>query len=98
MPILTETRNPITACYVPRFQAFITVKGHNICIFPRFINCSKCEIMELIFTFGRLTFGHLAVGSSWLSVGSEKGNLYFVNVRQFTTSGYVINWNKAIDL
>ncbi|VDD75761.1 unnamed protein product [Mesocestoides corti] len=46
----------------------------------------------------RLTCGYLAVSSSWLGVGSEQGNVHFVNVQQFTTSGYVINWNKAINL
>jgi syntaxin-binding protein 5 len=31
-------------------------------------------------------------------VGTEKGNVYFVSVSTFTVSGYVIMWNKAIDL
>ncbi|KAA0199105.1 Syntaxin-binding protein 5 [Fasciolopsis buskii] len=31
-------------------------------------------------------------------LGTDKGNVHFVNVQRFVTSGYVINWNKAIDL
>ncbi|VDP31630.1 unnamed protein product [Schistosoma margrebowiei] len=45
-----------------------------------------------------LTCGHLPVGSSWLYLGTDKGNVNFISVQRFTTSGYVINWNKAIDL
>uniref|UniRef100_A0A0R3T4G1 LLGL domain-containing protein n=1 Tax=Rodentolepis nana TaxID=102285 RepID=A0A0R3T4G1_RODNA len=40
----------------------------------------------------------LAVSSSWLSIGSDQGNVHFVSVQQFTTSGYVINWNRAINV
>ncbi|VDL18373.1 unnamed protein product [Hymenolepis diminuta] len=47
---------------------------------------------------GRLTCGYLAVSGSWLSVGSDQGNVHFVNVQQFNTSGYVINWNRAINV
>ncbi|BHF77073.1 Syntaxin-binding protein 5 [Sparganum proliferum] len=53
---------------------------------------------SLQFKREKLTCGHLSVGSSWLCVGSDKGNVHFVNTQQFTISGYVINWNKAIDM
>uniref|UniRef100_A0A158Q8C1 WD_REPEATS_REGION domain-containing protein n=1 Tax=Elaeophora elaphi TaxID=1147741 RepID=A0A158Q8C1_9BILA len=36
--------------------------------------------------------------SKWLYLGTERGNVYFVNIATFTLSNYVINWNKAIDL
>ncbi|VDK77494.1 unnamed protein product [Onchocerca ochengi] len=36
--------------------------------------------------------------SKWLYLGTERGNVYFVNIATFTLSSYVINWNKAIDL
>ncbi|VDM96940.1 unnamed protein product [Thelazia callipaeda] len=36
--------------------------------------------------------------SKWLYVGTERGNVYFINVTSFTLSSYAINWNKAIDL
>lgn len=45
-----------------------------------------------------LTCGHVPVGSTWMYLGTDKGNVHFVNVQRFVTSGYVINWNKAIDL
>ncbi|KAL3997357.1 LLGL2 family protein [Acanthocheilonema viteae] len=36
--------------------------------------------------------------SKWLYLGTERGNVYFVNIATFTLSNYAINWNKAIDL
>ncbi|KER20493.1 hypothetical protein T265_10963 [Opisthorchis viverrini] len=55
-------------------------------------------VHSLQFKREHLTCGHVPVGSSWLYLGTDKGNVHFVNVQRFTTSGYVINWNKAIDL
>jgi syntaxin-binding protein 5 len=40
---------------------------------------------------------HLPLQSKWLYVGSDKGNVHVVNIENFQLSGYVINWNKAID-
>ena len=48
--------------------------------------------------FGRLVCFHLPFQSKWLYVGTERGNVHVVNVETFTISGYVINWNKAIEL
>jgi syntaxin-binding protein 5 len=31
-------------------------------------------------------------------VGTERGNIHVVNIESFVLSGYVINWNKAIEL
>lgn len=31
-------------------------------------------------------------------MGTERGNIHIVNVESFTLSGYVIMWNKAIEL
>ncbi|TGZ72815.1 hypothetical protein CRM22_001854 [Opisthorchis felineus] len=55
-------------------------------------------VHSLQFKREHLTCGHVPVGSSWLYLGTDKGNVHFVNVQRFNTSGYVINWNKAIDL
>ncbi|XP_053682349.1 syntaxin-binding protein 5 isoform X2 [Sabethes cyaneus] len=44
-----------------------------------------------------ITYLHLPVSSKWLYVGTEKGNTHIVHADSFTLSGYVINWNKAID-
>uniref|UniRef100_A0A3P8YVH6 Syntaxin-binding protein 5-like n=1 Tax=Esox lucius TaxID=8010 RepID=A0A3P8YVH6_ESOLU len=52
----------------------------------------------LKFNRERITFCHLPFQSKWLYIGSEKGNIHIVNVESFTLSGYVIMWNKAIEL
>ncbi|KAG9510031.1 Ribonucleoside-diphosphate reductase large subunit [Fragariocoptes setiger] len=36
--------------------------------------------------------------NKWLYIGTERGNVHIVNVETFELSGYVINWNKAIEL
>ncbi|CAL1539880.1 unnamed protein product [Lymnaea stagnalis] len=41
---------------------------------------------------------HLPFQSKWLYVGTERGNVHVVNIESFTCSGYIINWNKAIEL
>ncbi len=51
-----------------------------------------------LLVFGRITFCHLPFQSKWLYVGTERGNIHMVNVESFTLSGYVIMWNKAIEL
>uniref|UniRef100_A0A674ALC6 Syntaxin-binding protein 5-like n=1 Tax=Salmo trutta TaxID=8032 RepID=A0A674ALC6_SALTR len=53
---------------------------------------------SLKFNRERITFVHLPFQSKWLYIGTEKGNIHIVNVESFTLSGYVIMWNKAIEL
>ncbi|KAG7328395.1 hypothetical protein KOW79_008339 [Hemibagrus wyckioides] len=53
---------------------------------------------SLKFTRERITFCHLPFQSKWLYIGTERGNIHIVNVESFTLSGYVIMWNKAIEL
>ncbi|XP_063773949.1 syntaxin-binding protein 5 isoform X2 [Pseudophryne corroboree] len=53
---------------------------------------------SLRFTRERITFCHLPFQSKWLYVGTERGNIHIVNVESFSLSGYVIMWNKAIEL
>ncbi|KAI8116093.1 Syntaxin-binding protein 5 [Lucilia cuprina] len=55
-------------------------------------------IQSLKFQRERVTCIHLPVASKWLYVGTEKGNIHVVNVETFALSGYVINWNKAIEV
>ncbi|XP_047740834.1 syntaxin-binding protein 5-like [Hyalella azteca] len=55
-------------------------------------------VHSLKFQRERVTSVCLALQSKWLYVGSERGNVHIVNVETFTLSGYIINWNKAIDL
>ncbi|XP_015680041.1 syntaxin-binding protein 5 isoform X2 [Protobothrops mucrosquamatus] len=53
---------------------------------------------SLKFNRERITFCHMPFQSKWLYVGTERGNIHIVNVESFTLSGYVIMWNKAIEL
>ncbi|XP_006872118.1 PREDICTED: syntaxin-binding protein 5 isoform X2 [Chrysochloris asiatica] len=53
---------------------------------------------SLKFCRERVTFCHLPFQSKWLYVGTERGNIHIVNVEAFALSGYVIMWNKAIEL
>ncbi|KAM7407709.1 hypothetical protein PAMA_003448 [Pampus argenteus] len=50
------------------------------------------------FSSMRITFCHLPFQSKWLYVGTERGNTHIVNIESFILSGYVIMWNKAIEL
>uniref|UniRef100_A0A3P8Q9Z4 Syntaxin-binding protein 5-like n=1 Tax=Astatotilapia calliptera TaxID=8154 RepID=A0A3P8Q9Z4_ASTCA len=53
---------------------------------------------SLKFNRERITFCHLPFQSKWLYIGTERGNIHIVNVESFMLSGYVIMWNKAIEL
>ncbi|XP_061610028.1 syntaxin-binding protein 5a isoform X5 [Phyllopteryx taeniolatus] len=53
---------------------------------------------SLKFSRERITFCHLPFQSKWLYIGTERGNIHIVNVESFMLSGYVIMWNKAIEL
>lgn len=59
----------------------------------------KPEIVHsLKFQRERITYCHLPFQSKWLYIGTERGNVHIVNIESFILSGYVINWNKAIEL
>ncbi|XP_058469277.1 syntaxin-binding protein 5a isoform X1 [Solea solea] len=53
---------------------------------------------SLKFNRERITYCHLPFQSKWLYIGTERGNIHLVNVESFMLSGYVIMWNKAIEL
>ncbi|XP_056015679.1 syntaxin-binding protein 5-like isoform X9 [Ostrea edulis] len=55
-------------------------------------------VHTLKFQRERITYCHLPFTSKWLYVGTERGNVHIANIESFTLSGYVINWNKAIEL
>ena len=55
-------------------------------------------IHSLKFQRERLTVMHLPFQSKWLYIGTERGNVHVANIDSFQLSGYVINWNKAIEL
>ncbi|XP_076308345.1 syntaxin-binding protein 5-like isoform X1 [Tachypleus tridentatus] len=57
------------------------------------------EILHsLKFQRERITYCHLPFQSKWLYIGTERGNVYTLNVESFVLSGYVIHWNKAIKI
>ncbi|OQV18337.1 Syntaxin-binding protein 5 [Hypsibius exemplaris] len=59
----------------------------------------KPEIVQTLeFQKEALTVCYLPYGSKWMYVGTEKGNVHVVQVETFSLSGYVINWNKAMEL
>ncbi|KAF8784439.1 Syntaxin-binding protein 5 like protein [Argiope bruennichi] len=55
-------------------------------------------VHTLKFQKERITYTCLPFQSKWLYVGTERGNVHIVNVESFTLSGYVINWNKAVEI
>lgn len=57
--------------------------------------CFSGQIIDFLF---RITCMHLPLQSKWLYVGTEKGNIHIVHIESFALSGYVINWNKAIEV
>ena len=55
-------------------------------------------VQSLKFQRERITCMHLPLQSKWLYVGTERGNIHVLHVDTFALSGYVINWNKAIEV
>ncbi|XP_033741002.1 syntaxin-binding protein 5-like isoform X1 [Pecten maximus] len=55
-------------------------------------------VHTLKFQRERITYCHLPFQSKWLYIGTERGNVHIANIESFVLSGYVINWNKAIEL
>ncbi|GAB1606340.1 syntaxin-binding protein 5-like, partial [Argonauta hians] len=55
-------------------------------------------VHTLKFMKERITYCHLPFQSKWFYIGTERGNVHIVNIETFSLSGYVINWNKAIEL
>ncbi|XP_075975065.1 syntaxin-binding protein tomosyn isoform X8 [Anticarsia gemmatalis] len=59
---------------------------------------SPQRLHSLKFQRERITCLHLPLASKWIHVGTERGNVHVVNIETFALSGYVINWNKAIEV
>ncbi|XP_058805120.1 syntaxin-binding protein 5 isoform X5 [Phymastichus coffea] len=55
-------------------------------------------VQSLKFQRERITCMHLPLQSKWLYVGTERGNIHVLHIETFQLSGYVINWNKAIEV
>ncbi|KAG7298916.1 hypothetical protein JYU34_017374 [Plutella xylostella] len=56
------------------------------------------RVQALKFQRERITCIHLPLQSKWLHVGTERGNVHVAHLDTFVLSGYVINWNKAIEV
>lgn len=74
----------------------LTKKGLSLAYYLVILISGGNLIYFLIYL--RITFGYLSFQSKWLYLGTERGNTYMVNVDSFSLSGYVVNWNKAIEL
>ena len=58
----------------------------------------KPEIIQTLkFNRERITCINVEFQDKWLYIGTEKGNVYLMNLEQFSLSGYQISWNKLID-
>ncbi|XP_020280074.1 syntaxin-binding protein 5 isoform X4 [Pseudomyrmex gracilis] len=55
-------------------------------------------VQSLKFQRDRITCIHLPLQSKWLYVGTDRGNIHVLHIESFVLSGYVINWNKAIEI
>ncbi|XP_023311106.1 syntaxin-binding protein 5 isoform X2 [Anoplophora glabripennis] len=55
-------------------------------------------VQSLKFQKEKITYMHLPLQSKWLYVGTERGNVHVVQIENFNLSGYIINWNKAIEV
>ncbi|VEN51907.1 unnamed protein product, partial [Callosobruchus maculatus] len=55
-------------------------------------------VHSLKFQKEKITRIHLPLQSKWLYIGTERGNVHIVQIENFNLSGYVINWNKAIEV
>ncbi|XP_059614289.1 syntaxin-binding protein 5 isoform X5 [Phlebotomus argentipes] len=93
-----------SACAVTNIEflvnegAFVTSTADDSLHLWNFRQKSPQVVQSLKFQRERITCLHLAVASKWLYVGTEKGNIHVVHIESFALSGYVINWNKAIEI
>ncbi|XP_070521861.1 syntaxin-binding protein 5 isoform X3 [Cardiocondyla obscurior] len=55
-------------------------------------------VHSLKFQRDRISCIHLPLQSKWLYIGTERGNVHILHIETFVLSGYVINWNKAIEV
>uniref|UniRef100_A0A5S6QDC9 LLGL domain-containing protein n=1 Tax=Trichuris muris TaxID=70415 RepID=A0A5S6QDC9_TRIMR len=71
----------------------------DCCVHMWNIRLKRPEIVHsLKYNRERFITMHLPFQSKWLYLGTDKGNVHVLSIETFTLSGYVVNWNKAIDL
>ena len=58
----------------------------------------KPEVLQTIkFQKERITCMNVEFLDKWLYIGTEKGNVYLMNLETFNLSGYQMDWNKLMD-
>ncbi|XP_055303966.1 syntaxin-binding protein 5 isoform X9 [Sitodiplosis mosellana] len=93
-----------SACAVTHIQflvnegALITVTADDMLHLWNFRQKSPQVVQSLKFQRERITCLYLPVAAKWLYVGTDKGNIHVINIESFALSGYIINWNKAIEV
>ena len=55
-------------------------------------------ISSMFASMYRVTYLYVPFQSKWIYCGTDKGNVFTVLLEKFDLSGYVIYWNKTIDL
>ncbi|XP_059142010.1 syntaxin-binding protein 5-like isoform X4 [Physella acuta] len=78
--------------------ALVTVTSDDHLHLWNFRQKQPSIVHSLKFQREKISKCHLPFQSKWLYVGTERGNVHVVNIESFTCSGYIINWNKAIEL
>ncbi|KAK3802809.1 hypothetical protein RRG08_012323 [Elysia crispata] len=78
--------------------ALVTVTSDDHLHLWNFRQKQPSVVHSLKFQREKVSRCHLPFQSKWLYVGTERGNVHVVNIESFTCSGYIINWNKAIEL
>lgn len=78
--------HPLHACGLPWF------------IYTTWLSATRAYLFCFPWNFFRITCTFLPFQSKWFYVGTERGNIHVVNIETFVLSGYIINWNKAIEV
>ncbi|GAU94701.1 hypothetical protein RvY_06426 [Ramazzottius varieornatus] len=78
---------------------FVAVHANNWLHLWSFKGSKRPDIIQsLEFQKETLTVCHIPYRSKWLFAGTDKGNVHVVQIDAFVLSGYIINWNKAMEL
>ncbi|KAJ8716401.1 hypothetical protein PYW07_003028 [Mythimna separata] len=86
------------AAFLVNEGALVTATADDQLHLWTFRQKSPQRLHSLKFQRERITCLHLPLASKWIHVGTERGNVHVVNIETFALSGYVINWNKAIEV
>ncbi|MCP9264101.1 STB5L [Dirofilaria immitis] len=82
----------------PRARALVTACYDDLIHLWNFRQKVPGVLHSIQLTKEQITCISHSFQNKWLYLGTERGNVYFINIATFTLSNYTINWNKAIDL